>query len=713
MCFGTCMSLSRARGYPFWLRQEANIAYRTDNPVFKEHMERWVTKIISLMKENKLFASQGGPIILSQVENEYDTIREAYRFGAAERYIHWAAGMAVAQQTGVPWIMCKQKDAPGEVINSCNGRHCGDTFSGPNAPNKPSLWTENWTAQFRVFGDVPSQRSAEDTAFGVARWFSKTGSHTNYYMYYGGTNYGRTAAAFSTTRYYDEAPIDEYGFRREPKWGHLRDLHRALTLSKKAILAGRYGVKKYSPDLEARYFKKGNLCAAFLWNNKTHSSETVKFKGIKHILPPKSISILPDCKNAVYNTAHMVSQHSAREFVRSERANKGLKWEKTVEHLPTKSDLFTRDPQEQFQIVQDRSDYFWYTTSIELDNVDLPFRKSLQPVLWENHLGHAIHAFVNGEFVGTKHGIHREPSFTFQAPIRLKEGVNKITILSSVVGMPDSGSNMEKRWTGVKSLGIQSLGTGDLDLSYNGWHHKIGMEGEKHEYYTEEGAKKVKWVPAEGGAGEVLTWYKAYFDAPEGDEPVAIRMENMTKGMIWVNGKSIGRYWSSFLSVKQEPSQKEYHIPRVFLKTKDNLLVIFDETGGNINTVEIETVNRDTICSYIGEDMPPTVMSWKRDKGDFIAAIDDLRPMASLQCPNNKVITRVEFASFGNPYGVCGYFLLGTCNSPHTQNIVEQHCLGKASCKIPVDRKVLNKGNDCAGVSSKTVAVQVRCSRNN
>lgn len=52
------------------------------------------------------------------MENEYDTIREAYRFGAAERYIHWAAGMAVAQQTGVPWIMCKQKDAPGEVVTT-------------------------------------------------------------------------------------------------------------------------------------------------------------------------------------------------------------------------------------------------------------------------------------------------------------------------------------------------------------------------------------------------------------------------------------------------------------------------------------------------------------------------------------------------------------------------------------------------------------------
>lgn len=100
--------------------------------------------------------------------------------------------------------------------------------------------------------------------------------------------------------------------------------------------------------------------------------------------------------------------------------------------------------------------------------------------------------------------------------------------------------------------------------------------------------------------------------------------------------------------------------------------MIFDESGGNIDTVQIETVNRDIICSYVGEDMPPSVMSWKRDEGEFLAAIDDLRPKASLECPKNKVISRVEFASFGNPNGVCGYFLLGNCSSPLTQNIVEQ-----------------------------------------
>lgn len=36
--------------------------------------------------------------------------------------------------------------------------------------------------RYRVFGDPPSQRSAEDIAFAVARFFSVGGSMVNYYM---------------------------------------------------------------------------------------------------------------------------------------------------------------------------------------------------------------------------------------------------------------------------------------------------------------------------------------------------------------------------------------------------------------------------------------------------------------------------------------------------------------------------------------------------
>ncbi|XP_058086697.1 beta-galactosidase 11-like [Magnolia sinica] len=135
-------------------------------------------------------------------------------------------------------------------INSCNGRNCGDTFVGPNRPNKPVLWTENWTAQYRVFGDPPSQRSAEDLAFSVARFFSKNGMLVNYSMYHGGTNFGRIASSFITTRCYNEAPLDEYGFQKEPKCRHLRDLHSALRLCGKALLWGLPTVYTMGKDIE-------------------------------------------------------------------------------------------------------------------------------------------------------------------------------------------------------------------------------------------------------------------------------------------------------------------------------------------------------------------------------------------------------------------------------------------------------------------------------
>lgn len=40
----------------------------------------------------------------------------------------------------------------------------------------------DWYYRYRVFGDPPSQRSAENLAFSVARFFSKNGTLANYYM---------------------------------------------------------------------------------------------------------------------------------------------------------------------------------------------------------------------------------------------------------------------------------------------------------------------------------------------------------------------------------------------------------------------------------------------------------------------------------------------------------------------------------------------------
>ncbi|KAJ1430351.1 Galactose-binding-like domain superfamily [Sesbania bispinosa] len=49
----------------------------------------------------------------------------------------------------------------------------------------------------------------------------------------------------------------------------------------------------------------------------------------------------------------------------------------------------------------------------------------------------------------------------------------------------------------------------------------------------------------------------ARFTTPEGKGPVAIRMNGMAKGMIWVNGQSIGRHRMRFVSLLGQPTQSE------------------------------------------------------------------------------------------------------------------------------------------------------------
>lgn len=101
-------------------------------------------------------------------------------------------------------------------------------------------------------------------------------------------------------------------------------------------------------------------------------------------------------------------------------------------------------------------------------------------------------------------------------------------------------------------------------------------------------------------------------------------------------------------------------------------MVILEEENTNPEKIEILTVNRDTICSYISETYLASVKSWGRRNGKIIAIVDDLQPAAQITCPKYKKITSVEFASFGDSEGVCGEYLHGKCNAPNSKQVVEQ-----------------------------------------
>ncbi|KAH9717181.1 Beta-galactosidase 10 [Citrus sinensis] len=499
-----------------------------------------------------------------KVENEYGYYESFYGEGG-KRYALWAAKMAVAQNIGVPWIMCQQFDTPDPVINTCNSFYC-DQFT-PHSPSMPKIWTENWPGWFKTFGGRDPHRPSEDIAFSVARFFQKGGSVHNYYMYHGGTNFGRTAGGpFITTSYDYEAPIDEYG----------------------------------EADV---YADSSGACAAFLANMDDKNDKTVVFRNVSYHLPAWSVSILPDCKKVVFNTANVRAQSSTVEMVPEnlqpseaspDNGSKGLKWEvfKEIAGIWGEADFVKSGFVDHINTTKDTTDYLWYTTSIIVNENEEFLKNGSRPVLLIESKGHALHAFANQELQGSASGNGTHPPFKYKNPISLKAGKNEIALLSMTVGL------------------------------------QIGLQGEHLGIYNPGYRNNINWVSTmEPPKNQPLTWYKAVVKQPPGDEPIGLDMLKMGKGLAWLNGEEIGRYWprksrkssphdecvqecdyrgkfnpDKCITGCGEPSQRWYHIPRSWFKPSENILVIFEEKGGDPTKITFSIRKISGKFAFVGED---------------------------------------------------------------------------------------------------------------
>ncbi|KAG5246411.1 beta-galactosidase family protein [Salix suchowensis] len=466
-------------GFPVWLKYVPGISFRTDNGPFKAAMQGFTQKIVQMMKAERLFQSQGGPIIFSQIENEYGP--ESRAFGAAgHSYVNWAAQMAVGLNTGVPWVMCKEDDAPDPVINSCNGFYC-DAFS-PNKPYKPTMWTEAWSGWFTEFGGSFHHRPVQDLAFAVARFIQKGGSFVNYYMYHGGTNFGRSAGGpFITTSYDYDAPIDEYGLIREPKYGHLKELHRAIKLCEHELVSSDPTTTSLGAYQQAHVFSSGKRsCAAFLANYHTQSAATVMFNNMHYVLPPWSISILPDCRNVVFNTAKVGVQTSHVKMLPT--GSRLFSWEtydEDISSLGASSRMTTLGLMEQINVTRDTTDYLWYITSVNINPSESFLQGGQGPTLTVESAGHALHVFINGQFSGSAFGTRENRKFTFTGPVNLRAGTNRIALLSIAVGLPNVGVHYETWKTGILGpVMLHGLNQGNKDLTWQQWSYRVGLKGE-------------------------------------------------------------------------------------------------------------------------------------------------------------------------------------------------------------------------------------------
>ncbi|GKV41631.1 hypothetical protein SLEP1_g49137 [Rubroshorea leprosula] len=678
-------------GFPMWLHNLKGIKMRTDNDIF-------------------------------EIENEYGDVMKAYG-DEGKRYLNWCAKLVNDLHIGIPWIMCKQNDSPWPIINTCNGFYCDQ--ANPNNPNYPKIWTENWSGWFKAWGEATPVRSAEDLAFAVARFFQLDGSVMNYYMYHGGTNFGRTAGGpYIATSYDYDAPLDEYGNLNQPKWGHLRQLHKVLMSMEEVLTHGTRKSTDHGDQVLETVITYHGKCVCFLGNANPSKDARVMFRGQEFIVPAWSVTILEDCFTEVFNTAKVNAQRSVMETVKNDAEKEpfGLKWSWRAERLELHDKrgkvqgviLRAKELMDQ-KFANDTSDYLYYFTSVHVSKHDPIWGK--HTFLQVTGYSGVLHLFFNGKYIGSKWSHHGWDAYTLEKKVKLQLGRNTIVLLSGTVGFKNNEPSFDEKVVGVSHgpVKLTRIGRGHenitKDLSKNEWLYKVGLDGEKKKLYNEHSRK---WFTRKLPTDRKFVWYKTTFKAPLGTDPVVVDLSGLGKGEAWVNGHSLGRYWQTLISSEDAcsesitcdyrgdywgkkdvcrkkcggPTQRWYHVPRGFLQNddQDNELVLFEEFGGNPSYVNFRTMTVKTACAHAYD-------------GGFL----------ELSCQGDQVFTDIKFAYFGETTGSCGYFHRGRCGATNTMRIVRETCLGHKSCSFNISEDTFGPTH-CKNNIDLRLAVQAVCS---
>ncbi|KAK9081250.1 hypothetical protein Syun_030613 [Stephania yunnanensis] len=119
------------------------------------------------------------------------------------------------------------------------------------------------------------------------------------------------------------------------------------------------------------------------------------------------------------------------------------------------------------------------------------------------------------------------------------------------------------------------------------------------------------------------------------------------------------------------PGIAEYHVPRSWLKSSDNLLVIFEETGGNPLGISVNLHYTRTICGSVSESDYPPLHRWTRQSSIHgRTSVSNTTPEMQLQCDDGHVISDIVFASYGTPLGSCQHFSTGQCHADSSLSVV-------------------------------------------
>lgn len=191
-------------GLPAWLLQEDGMRLRACYGPFLRHVREYYDKLFPLI--TPLQVTEGGPVIMMQVENEYGY------YGDDTCYMETMRDMMLERGVTVPLIT---SDSPFEEALSCGGLdgiHPTGNFGSrtkerfavlsPYAKGGPLMCAEFWVGWFDHWGNGGHMRGNPESPQDLDDMLDM--GHVNIYMFEGGTNFG----FMNGSNYYDELTPD-------------------------------------------------------------------------------------------------------------------------------------------------------------------------------------------------------------------------------------------------------------------------------------------------------------------------------------------------------------------------------------------------------------------------------------------------------------------------------------------------------------------------
>jgi len=298
---------------------------------------------------------------------------------------------------------------------------------------------------------------------------------------------------------------------------------------------------------------------SFLSNTAARPVEVV-YLGLRFVLGSSTVAIVDKkTHKVVYNTGDAIDpvQQDPEEV-----GSAHTSWEVFQERLGYGAESRMSDGfLEQVNLTNNDYDYLWYKAAVPKST------EASEVVVTTSESSIAYVTVENGE----------------------------LAILSAAMGFKNGGMNPKDRKGIVEVLVHGKQATGP-------WNHSWILEGEEKQVFTKEGAPKVHWDPYTlKVAASPRLWLKGFFDLPStasghGDVSYGLDLSSMWKGVAYVNGFHIGRYWlvagqcsgtcappvkngHCYMHWKDcgKPTQTIYHIPTAVLQPKGNLVVLFEE----------------------------------------------------------------------------------------------------------------------------------------